>query len=69
MLLFRYCPKCGSRLRKATKWWEKDAGYEFLCDKCDENYFSFETVSKKERRKTKHWTLIWTLQNLRRQKE
>lgn len=47
----KFCPKCNTQLRPATKWWEKDAGYEFLCDKCEENYFHFEALTLKDMRR------------------
>lgn len=47
MRTHKYCPKCRTQLRRATKWWEKDAGYKFLCNKCDENYFRFEVLTTK----------------------
>lgn len=43
-----YCPRCYSKLRRATLAWEKHAGYAWLCNKCDENFFNFEAVTKKE---------------------
>ena len=40
-----YCPNCGAELTKET---DKDLKktYPFVCLKCDENFFKFETVEK-----------------------
>ena len=54
-----YCPRCQTRLRKARQAWERDAGYEFLCKNCDENYFSFEALTKNDIKQRKH--LNWTI--------
>ena len=53
MRTHKYCPKCKTQLRRATKWWEKDAGYQFLCNKCDENYFRFEVLTTKYLKRSK----------------
>lgn len=57
----KYCPHCHTQLRVATQKWEKDAGYQFLCPKCDENFFRWEVVTLKDfrRKNTARLTRRW----------
>lgn len=59
---FMYCPRCYKVLRKVRLAWEKQAGYEYLCKKCDENYFSFEALTKDDiiKRREKSLALLRT---------
>lgn len=41
----RFCPKCGRMLLKSgTK------GYAFQCMNCDEDFYRFEVLTKKQKR-------------------
>ena len=43
----RFCPKCGLMLLKS-----RIEGYEFQCMSCDEDFYRFEVLTKKQKRKT-----------------
>ena len=41
----RFCPKCGRMLLKS-----RIKGYEFQCMNCDEDFYRFEVLTKKQKR-------------------
>ena len=45
----RFCPKCGRMLLKS-----RIKGYVFQCMNCDEDFYRFEVLTRKQKGKTKN---------------
>lgn len=41
----RFCPKCGRMLLRS-----RIKGYEFQCMSCDEDFYRFEVLTRKQKR-------------------
>lgn len=61
----RFCPHCGRPLQKSNLTKEREGGYTFQCFACDENFFKFEVLRKKDLdrvKKIRKWTIEWEKQ-------